>query len=430
MSNITTINYKLPGDKIVNSTIDGAETLLDADIVIINPVEFPNLWIHHFMSHNSVPYYYATRITSMFESRKKEMWTLLDNGKIIIIFLTPTKAAKAETNTLGSYDYITNYDFLPSAKEFLTQSLVPGKSSTANSITLANPSHPFSQYFKAFKDELEYSAYLDIEAPKNSEYFLVNRSNRPVGFSMKAGKGNLIFLPPIKSKDHQKLIGVLASCANKYLTKHEDTPPPNWTKDYSLKGESEFDDQIQSINSKIEILVKEKDRLVELKNNLTKFKGLLYGQGHELEHLVMEFFRLIGFKADNRKIDDLEHDIVFESKEGKGIAEVEGKDNDSIHIDKLDQLNRAVDEDFELTNVYPQGILIGNHYRLQKPDNRKEPFTEKVLTVAKKKSFGLLTTLEIYHALEKLFEDPSDENFKQKCRELILKTHGDLIRFV
>ena len=57
--------------------------------------------------------------------------------------------------------------------------------------------------------------------------------------------------------------------------------------------------------------------------------------------------------------------------------------------------------EFELTGEYPQGLLIGNHYRFTKPDKRKESFTEKVLIVAKKKNFGLLTTVEILKLSEK-----------------------------
>lgn len=428
MTNIATLNFKLTGDNVVNTTIDGKETLLDADIVVTNPIEFSNVWAHHLLNRNSLSSQISERIKSIFVSRKNELWTLLNNGKIIIVFLSPPKAVHVDTSTYSGYEYITNYDFLPSAKELLLQNLTPGKSSVANSILLANPRHLFSQYLKAFKDELEYSAYLDIDIPENSDYFLVNRSNRPVGFSIEAGNGLIVFLPPVKTNDSKKIIGVLTSCCNKYLTKHEETPPPNWVSDFQLHGEKEYEEQLKEINSKIDLLLSEQKTIEQSKHSLTKFKGLLYGQGPELENLVIEFFRMIGFTADNRKQDDLEHDIVFESAEGKGIAEIEGKDNDSIHIDKLDQLNRAVDEDFELTGSYPQGILIGNHYRLHKPGTRKDPFTEKVLIVAKKKSFGLLTTIEIYGAIEKLLKNPSDGKFLSECRKKILNTHGEIIR--
>ena len=40
MLNIVTINYPLIGERIFNTSIEGAETLLDSDLVIINPEGF------------------------------------------------------------------------------------------------------------------------------------------------------------------------------------------------------------------------------------------------------------------------------------------------------------------------------------------------------------------------------------------------------
>lgn len=246
---------------------------------------------------------------------------------------------------------------------------------------------------------------------------------------IRRGNGIIAFLPPPPYKqDNQKLLGTLIGCAKKFLTKHEVTPPPNWVDDFKLKGENEYDLQIIELNKQLEEIIAKKRLTEDEKNQLTKYKALLYEQGPELENIVIESFKLFGFKAENRKLDDLEHDVVFESKEGKGIAEIEGKDNDAIHIHKLDQLNRAVDEDFELTSKYPQGVLIGNHYRFSKPENRKDPFTEKVHIVAKKKSFGLLTTVEIFKAVQKILENPKDENYKKLCRANILNTTGDIIK--
>lgn len=252
----------------------------------------------------------------------------------------------------------------------------------------------------------------------------------PVGFIIPSVNGIMVFLPPPPYEEvNKKLLGVLIECANKYFIKHEVTPPPNWIDEFKLKGEEDFDLQILDLNKQLDEIGVKKREKEEKKNELTKYKALLYEQGPELENIVIESFKLFGFNAENRKLDDLEHDIVFESKEGKGIAEIEGKDNDAINIHKFDQLNRAVDEEFHLTGKYPQGILIGNHYRLSKPTERKEPFTEKVHTVAKKKNFGLLTTLEIYNAVQKIIENPDDGKFKESCRFKILNTTGDIINF-
>ena len=79
---------------------------------------------------------------------------------------------------------------------------------------------------------------------------------------------------------------------------------------------------------------------------------------------------------------------------------------------------------------YPQGILIGNHYRFTKPENRKDAFTEKVHIVAKKKSFGLLNTCEIFYAVDYILRNPEDNEFRISCRTKILKTTGEEIKLV
>lgn len=422
MINIVTLNYSLDVDNVVNSTIDGKETLLDADIIITNPSEYSNLWTSK-TRQVPVPHFYTSSIKAIFSSRRNELHTLLENGKILVVFMSPLIIVKGK-DEYGAIDYLSNYDFVPSAREFLSLKLTPGKSTVQNSIALSNPKHLFSSYYKAFKDNLEYTGYLDFDHNDEPNYFLVNRSRKPVGFSLEIGKGLIVFLPPPKNPEPSKLIGTLINCSKKYLIKHEPTPSPNWLIEYKLKGEDTFDLKLEELEVKIAELDDAKKNLLNEKSTLTNYKKLLYEQGPDLENVIIDSLKLLGFKAENRKLEDLEHDVVFESDEGRGIAEIEGKDNDAIHVGKLDQLNRVVDEDFELTGKYPQGVLIGNHYRLIDPKTRKNPFTEKVQIVAEKKSFGLLSTSELYFAVEKLLHDPSNEEFKLNCRTKILTTTG------
>lgn len=391
MINIVTVNHYLEDEKIVNTEINGFETLLEADVVIFDPSEFHNLWKDKvsFRNDNEGRIYspISDQIRQIFNSRKKEVETLLDNGKIIISFLHPVTGFNGEINDQSKYDIITNYDYLPISQHFFIENLKSGVSSQKNS----SKHHPkgktiFSQFFYAFKAEIEYTAYFDFDASTEQEYFILNKANRPIATFQKRSNGLIIHLPSLgQKKDDKKFIGVIRQCAEKFLLNKNQTPPPSWTNLYSLNGESELEEKLKILGKKIENLKKEKNIIEEEKLKISQYKGLLFEQGFELEDLVLKSFRLFGFKAKNRKQDDLEHDVVFESEEGNGIAEIEGKDNDAIHISKLDQLNRDVDEDFELTEKYLQGLLIGNHYRLTNPQNRKKAFTEKVHIVAKKK---------------------------------------------
>jgi hypothetical protein len=435
MLNIATIDYELLVDNVLNTTIDGEETILDADLVIVNPGGFERLWTQKTFrgldTQLSIRSPDSDLLVGTFYQRKNEIQTLLQNGKIIIVFLSPLATLNCEKMNSNAFQGFSNYDFLP-INGFLGFYLRNGKSGKSNSIKLVDLQNPFANYYKAFKDSLNYHAYLDIiSGDKDLKFLLVNNSHRPVGFTYKIEKGLLVFLPlPNYNKANEKLVAVLKSCAEPFLFGREITPPPEWLSKFQLRGEAEIDSQIEILTSEISKLEQKKVGLEGDKSEIEKYKKLLYEKGIELEKVVISAFQLLGFDAKNRRINDLEHDMVFESEEGKGIAEVEGKDNDALNISKLDQLTRAVDEDFELTGNYAQGILIGNHYRLVNPEDRKAPFTDKVLISAKRKNFGLLTSQELFRAVSDVFREPGDDELKKRYREKILKTAGEEIKLL
>ncbi|MBI5103002.1 MAG: hypothetical protein HZB33_14390 [Nitrospirae bacterium] len=429
---LQSVNYEIQHKDVINTTINGDATFLDADILIINPGSFSHLWSTN-LKHKAdgTPLLYSSsgsdRIRAMFKARQKEIETLLNNGKILIVFVSPVTGFSGEIGDISQYAPVYNYDFLPELSEVLVKSLKPGKG-TGDNLKLRHPKNMFVPYYKAFNDELQYSAYLDISSELDEINFITNRSDKPVGFVVKQNNGVIAFLPPpVYRKQNDKLVGVILNCCKNFFVNTEITPPPDWINDFKLKGEAEYDLKISELQKKINKITEEKETTEKEKCELVEFKALLYEQGPVLEKAVLRSFRLFGFTADNRKMDDLEHDIVFSSAEGRGIAEVEGKDNDAIHVSKFDQLNRAVDEDFDLKGDYPAGVLIGNHYRFSRPSNRKEAFSEKVHIVAKKKNFGLLTTHEIYKAVDYLLNNPNDESFKESCRRKILTTAGTSI---
>lgn len=434
MLNIITIDYPLEGKGIVNTTLEGNETLLDADLIIIDPNQIFEKWrLQVTIPDHGTPVLrspQSDQYRRQLASREQEIETLLRNGKVIVCFLEPIRGFNGQIRDSRDYHLVTNYDILPIEESFFLESLSSGTSAVKNAVNLANPNHLFTPFFHAFKSEIEYTAYLNIQSG-HKNHFILNRSNLPIAFSSEYNQGLIVFLPHIPyNRKNEKLINTLVKCVNSFLNATEITPPPNWIEEFNLPGENTIDKTINSIQEDIDKLQLKKEEAQNQKSEIVKFKKMLYEQGSELELVIIDAFRLFGFNAENRKLADLEHDIIFHSEEGKGIAEIEGKNNDSIHVGKMDQLNRAVDEDFELTEEFAHGILIGNHFRFKKPDDRGEPFTNKVKIIAEKKRFGLLTTTEIYKAVSYILEHPSNDEFKRKCREAILTSEGQEIRLI
>ena len=157
--NIVTVNYYLNDDKVINTYIDGDETLLDADVVIFDPSEIQKPWKNkiHYDDANigrlNSPI--SDQIRQVFNSRKNEVETLLENGKIIISILNPLSGFNGEIGNQRTYEVVTNYDYLPLAQDYFLDRLKSGSSSQNNSFK----HHPkgktiFSQFFHSFREEM------------------------------------------------------------------------------------------------------------------------------------------------------------------------------------------------------------------------------------------------------------------------------------
>jgi hypothetical protein len=407
------------------------DSLLDADIVIIDPSKLARLWgaakryddgILRLWSRQG-----SDKLLELLAWRQGEIQRLLQAGKIIFTFMAPLTGCECQIRNSSSYRRVTNYDWVPEIGKFLVEILETGSGSF---LVLQKPDHPMAQFFRAFRDELSYKAYLHVRAERHKAYFATTKTGHPVAADFGIDNGHLILLPSFrKTPEPAKLFGVLIQCARKYLEREMRTPPPGWVGDFELPGESEILAEISVIDKRIS---EEEERRKQAEKQLVevvRFKDLLFEQGKPLEDAVIAAMNVLGFDATRLKKEDKEHDIVLESPEGRLVGEVEGKDNDAIHIDKLDQLSRVVDEDFEERGTYPDGLLIGNGYRLREPQSRPRQFTEKVHIAANRKQFILLTTPELFRATQRALANPDDEDFKRRCREALVMAKGAEVHF-
>lgn len=432
MLQIVTLDYKLKGEGIYNSSILSSHNLLDADMVVCSPLGASQLFYQNaeITSSDEVKVFppYSIRLEDAFHSRSRDLHRFLYGGKIVVTFLHPVQKFTLILPK-GNME-IDSHDFLP--ENPISKWDVVGGIGVLGKTQVNNSNNNILKHFhSAFESQISYQAYLNIDYNEIPGSYILNRANQPVAAVFGVGDGLLVFLPHLEKGDiDKKLSSVLVGIGRKFYGKITETPPPNWIKEYDLFGEEKLEKEITQTQQEIDALVNKRKTYEQEKSSLVAFKGLLYEKGHPLENIVLRAFRLIGFEAENRNTGNVEHDIVFSSPEGKGIAEVEGKDKDWISVGKFDQLTRAVDEDYEITEEWSEGILIGNPFRLLPPYERLEPpFTPKAISVAKRKNFSLLTTIQLYQAVEYILEHPADEEFKKACRNAILGSQGEQVIF-
>jgi hypothetical protein len=215
----------------------------------------------------------------------------------------------------------------------------------------------------------------------------------------------------------------------------EVTPPPTWAQENRFLLAKEI--QIQSkIGKNIEIshkLQNERAALEEALNKAQQLKGLLFEKGKALEAAVLVALIILGYDAENLKEDDSEFDAVMIDPNGdRLIGEAEGKDDKAINVDKLDQLDRNLREDFsrqsESAAKFAAGVLFGNAYRLTPPKARDAFFTTKCMLAAKRSHISLVRTTDLFNIAQSLENYPNPE-FATECRRAIREADGELVEF-
>lgn len=460
---IISVGSEIPGGVSEYIPLRSNRSLLDADIVVFSPEMRGEYYVSH--NHQGKP---RLGESASFEAVgdaahwRSEIQGALNAGKTVIIYLTELMECFVENGQKGvsgtgrsktNITYVSpfsNYDFLPVKFEKVI-------SSSGKSIKPAKDTRFLTSYWKEYESISSYEVILEGGFESSSIILVTKTGNKAVGLHITNGKGNMILLPFLNfsdegfvssmEDDEGEIVEEWTSEAIKYgksLISHiveidkslqagrDLTPSPQWTNNsaYHLPSELIVEKEMQSISIKIEELEQSRAAAIKKLEEEGKLRHLLYETGHTLEEAILEALRLMGFTAESYKDSESEFDAVFLSPEGRFLGEAEGKDNSAINIDKLSQLERNIQEDFQKDDVkgYAHGVLFGNAYRLQSPHERKDFFTEKCLAGAVRAGISLVRTIDLFEVARYLKES-KDQEYARKCREAIFESKGKVVIF-
>jgi hypothetical protein len=216
--------------------------------------------------------------------------------------------------------------------------------------------------------------------------------------------------------------------------KAERTPAPAWAnaKEYDTKEEARLKAKVSELEAGIAELQKQKLQVDNDLDAAENLRGLLFEKGKPLESAILEALRVIGFAAEGFVDAESEFDSVFTDPFGSRLlGEAEGKDDKAVNIDKLDQLERNIQEDFAKrpdSTDYAKGVLFGNAFRLSPISERGDFFTQKCLAGAKRLGVALVRTPDLF-ALAKFLKENHNPEFATSCREAFLNAKGDVVIF-
>jgi len=207
--------------------------------------------------------------------------------------------------------------------------------------------------------------------------------------------GEIVLLPLIEELDHREAVRLILQD----LTGVETTTelPPEWAESIGVPGVASIEDKIANNAGEIEVIQAQIDNLKGEQASLEKYRKLLYASGTELEEIVRECLEMLGGQVTPAQYGQEEFVLVFEEHEC--LIEVKGVGK-SISLGDVRQLNDYLLQCEEKTGKPPKGILFGNAWRNDPPEDRdsndKPEFPQNVVDRAIQYRIALVSSREFF----------------------------------
>ena len=450
---ILTVGFELASDKVEKVDLRTKRSLVDADIVLFRPDIEDRFHVESlYQGKPSLDEHQSVRYRETCNHWNRQLKLAVEAGKTIIAFASPLREVYIDTGNreysgTGRNEKTTvivekhnNYKTLP-------VSLEPVETYGKEMRLVPVGQNLLQTYWTEFGHHSGYKVILEgSDVPSCIE---TRDGTETVGaiYHNRSSAGALLVLPDLDFEADSFFVDeeeelMYTSCAREFAShlvrtvieidrqlkgQREKTPTPNWAlkRAFELEPEQRIKKEISNASKDEETARSRREELEERLRATGSFRDLLYEKGDALESAIVSALKLMDFDASSFRDSDSQFDVVFESEEGRLIGEAEGKDNKAIGIDKLRQLNMNVQEDLARDEVtHPaKAVLFGNPYRLQDPEDRGEPFTDKCMKSAQVSSTALVYTPDLFHVVQSLLHC-DDSNYIREVRQAILDTSG------
>lgn len=453
---IIKMGIEIPGDESKYTSLKSKLSLLDYDIVIVNPNinEFCDHSYDDYLGKQCLSDTDSFRLKEHIEYWRREIFEAIKAGKTIFLLLNELQEIYVATGEVSYSGTGRNRVTTRHVAPFNNYQIIPGRidvvDSFGTSMQLLGNESILAVYWSEVSDESEFRVLVDCQGIR--PLVKTKSGEKIVGAYLryKNTVGALVLLPYLDFERDEftyekkgeiywtdeaieigkRFIKSIVGVDRALRKKTEITPIPSWAEQeiYVLPKEKKIRMKLLTIENKIGGLQKEKEEFEQILADENILKNLLYEKGKSLELAILEALKVFGFKASQYRDSESEFDVVFESKEGRFLGEAEGKDNKPINIDKLRQLQMNIHEDFvrEGVDEMAKGVLIGNAYRLLSPEDRGDFFTQKCLTAANSGNTALIRSIDLF-AVAKYLTGKNNASFAKKCRQIILDSTGIVV---
>lgn len=467
---VISIGFEIDNDDIEEASFRSNKSLLDADIVVFSPdlsdFNFESLQRGKRAFDESDSF----EISELASHWRREIRATQEAGKTVFFFTREIDSFLLKTTSthLGQriWDNFEPYSIAGIDLGIITRS-------SGWRIQPARDLGPLSGYWKQFDDYSTYEVY--FENPSGVTYLETQSGAKAVGLIQSSPNGGHIVVLPIPNLFQMTMdrirdsdlagygtmseveIAVAAADKNapaevalirksvgrqfvsalievdKLLHGHGGMTSPPWMKseEFHFQEERELRAELSATTAQLEALEERKLLLQTRLEQAGRLRDLLSGTGSSLEAVILEALRYLGFTAQSFKEGESQFDAVFVAPEGvRLIGEAEGKDERAIGIEKLDQLERNIREEYSLRDdgEFAKGVLFGNAFRLTEPAKRGDFFTQKCRMSAARTKVALVRTPDLF-TVAKYLKETNDPQFAELCRKAIVETNGTIVVF-
>lgn len=451
---IVTIGCGLASSNIKHVSFRSKSSLLDFDIVLFKPLisDFFGYSVDYFQGKPSLSDTQSFQLRECCEHWRRELKEAVAAGKTAFVFLPELTSVYIDTGQRTYSGTGRNQKTTRHVAEYSNYNSIPAdlKPVVANGSEMKLASSvppPLAAFWNEFREMFAYHVLLSSGSVPAA--ILTRTGDKCVGavIRSKTSTGSLVLLPDVDfysdgfvaEKDEKQVWTKKATTfANRFVpaivqmdkelrAESDVTTEPTWasTDAYLLAPERTLRAELMAAELAVEKAQQAKEELAEQLRVEGRLRGLLFEKGRPLEDAIIEALRKLGFTAEPFKDGGSEFDVVFESPEGRLIGEAEGKDNKSVNVDKLRQLQMNIHEDLlrESVEAPAKPVLFGNAHRLVSLVDRGDAFTEKCVAAALTMNTALVFTPDLFLAAQNYVEC-QDSEFAAACREAILSSVG------
>jgi hypothetical protein len=244
------------------------------------------------------------------------------------------------------------------------------------------PNFPLIDYFSKLNEwelkldsdpQAKNNQYTQTGSPDISIFEVVqNQSSDVLGgifsYDQISIKSGLMFLiPPLDHSDISinTILDILGVSGK--------TVAPSWVKKITMPNVQDIEKQIQKIYSLIDEANQQILKLESKKEDLEKYRKLLYSTDRELEQIVMDSLNLLKLKNVRPGRNPSVEDLLFDSQTSKYdpfVVEVKGVKK-NISLDDIREVENWA-FDYEKMNKNPKAVVIANTWRLDDIDSSQK----------------------------------------------------------